>query len=216
MKNILFLFVALGFLSSCQNASDATKKAADVAGDAASKVASKAASNNADTKSMKVSPGSMVGWIGKKVTGEHKGSISVTDGTIDVANGAVTGGKFTIDMNSLICLDLEAGKGKEDLEGHLKSADFFDVAKHPTSVFEITSVAGNMVTGNLTMLGVTKSVTFPANINVDNGILKVATEMFTINRTDWGLKYGSASFFDGLKDKAINDDISLNIRLKAS
>jgi len=68
----------------------------------------------------------------------------------------------------------------------------------------------------LTMMGMTKSVTFPADVQVtDNGV-SVATSDFTINRTDWGLKYGSASFFNDLKDKAINDNIGLSIRLRAT
>ena len=118
-------------------------------------------------------------------------------------------------MNSLNCTDLEAGKGKEKLEGHLKSADFFDTATNPTSTFEITSVSGGNVTGNLTMKGVTKSVTFPADVKVTPDGVSVISSDFTINRTDWGIQYGSASFFDGLKDKAINDNIGLSIKLRA-
>lgn len=215
MKNTLFLLLAIGFMTSCQNAPKAEKAVTD----AAKKVATKATTTtapNATTETMKVLPGGQVGWIGKKLAGEHMGKISVSDGNIIVSNGVVTGGKFTIDMNSLICLDLKAGEGKEDLEGHLKAPDFFDVAKYPTSTFEIKSVAGNIVTGDLTMLDVTKSISFPANINIDGGDAVVNSDMFNINRTDWGLKYGSASFFDGLKDKAINDEISLQVRLKAS
>ena len=158
----------------------------------------------------------MVSWSGSKIAGTHTGTLNVTIGNIDVTGGKVTGGKFMIDMNSLSVTDLEAGKGKEKLEGHLKSKDFFNVGANPTATFEITSATGGNVTGNLTMMGVTKSVTFPASINVGDQGVSVTTPDFTINRTDFGLKYGSASFFSDLKDKAINDNIGLSIKLKAS
>ncbi len=209
MKNLLLIFssIALGLLISCNNAPKGEKAATSAAKAVPTKVA---------TKSYNVVPGSMVKWSGSKIAATHTGTLSVTSGNIDVSNGKVTGGKFMIDMSSLSVTDLEAGKGKEKLEGHLKSKDFFDVGSNPTSIFEITSITAGNVTGNLTMMGMTKSVTFPADVQVtDNGV-SVATSDFTINRTDWGLKYGSASFFNDLKDKAINDNIGLSIRLRAT
>lgn len=209
MKNLLLFtsVLALGLLLSCENAPK---------GEKAATTAAKAVPTKAASKSYNVSAGSMVSWSGSKIAGTHTGTLNVTSGNIDVTGGKVTGGKFMIDMNSLSVTDLEAGKGKEKLEGHLKSKDFFNVGANPTATFEITSATGGNVTGNLTMMGVTKSVTFPASINVGDQGVSVTTPDFTINRTDFGLKYGSASFFSDLKDKAINDNIGLSIKLKAS
>lgn len=211
MKNLFNLFLLttlVGFLASCQNAPKGEK----VAAEAAKKVAPAMAS-----KTYKVDgANSKVSWSGSKVAGTHTGTLDVTSGTVQTKDGKVVGGTFNIDMNSLACTDLEAGKGKEKLEGHLKSPDFFNVAANPTSTFTITNVDNGKVTGNLTMMGVTKSISFPATIGMSDSGVSVNTSDFTINRTDFGIKYGSSSFFDNLKDKAINDAIGLSIKLRAS
>ncbi len=212
MNKLSFLFITAVtiFAMACQNAPKGEKAVTE----AAKKVANNAAASAANA-TYKVESGSTIMWTGTKLAGPHTGTLNVSTGTVNVKDGKVTGGKFFIDMGSLTVTDLEAGKGKEKLEGHLKSADFFDVANNPEATFEITAVEGGNVTGNLTMMGVTKSITFPADIKAPAGGVSVKTPNFTINRTDWGLKYGSASFFDGLKDKAINDEIGLQIRLRA-
>jgi len=209
MKNFLFILLAVGMFTACQNSSG-TKAVTESA-----KAVTKAAADVA-TRTVKLDPGSTINWTGKKLAGAHTGTLAISNGAVQVSNGKVTGGKITIDMNSLTCTDLKAGEGKEDLEGHLKSPDFFDVAKNPTATFEITSVTGGNVTGNLTMMGVTKSVTFPAKSIVNENMVAVKAPDFSINRTDWGLKYGSASFSDVVKDKAINDAITLNFAIKGS
>ena len=201
---LFIAFVAL--MASCGNAPKGEKAVTDTA---------KAVTKAAMSKSMNVAPGSTVHWTGSKVGGQHTGTLNVSAGNIDVKDGKVVGGKFTIDINSLNCTDLKAGEGKEKLEGHLKSPDFFDVANNPTSTFEITSVAGGNVTGNLTLMGQTKSITFPATIEMNEKGVMVTSPDFTINRTDFGMKYGSSTFIDGLKDKAINDNVGLKVQLKA-
>lgn len=211
MKNLFSLIIltaVLGFFASCQNA----PKGAKAMTDTAKKVAAPAMA----AKTYKVDgASSKVSWTGTKVTGKHTGTFNVNSGTVQTKDGKVVGGNFNIDINSMMCTDLEAGKGKEKLEGHLKSPDFFDAAAHPNSTFAITSVDNGNVTGNLTLKGVSKSVTFPATINVTDSGVTVTSNDFTINRTDFGMKYGSASFFDDLKDKAINDAVGLKIMLKA-
>lgn len=166
---------------------------------------------------------SLINWSGSKLAGTHTGTFQVSKGTVSVDNGKVTGGNFTIDMNSLICTDLAAGQGKEKLEGHLKSADFFDVAAHPEATFEITKVtalegssdANSLIYGNLTMKGVSKQVGFKAMVNNKGNGITVTTPEFSINRTDFGMTYGSASLTDTVKDKAINDEVKLSITLGA-
>ncbi len=166
---------------------------------------------------------SMIMWTGSKIAGEHSGTIKMNKGEVELKNNEVVGGRFAIDMKSITNTDME-GDQKANLEGHLMSEDFFDVAKFPRGEFEITKLtklinddsASHLVYGNLTLKGVTKSVGFKASINVSDNGVSVKTPSFTIDRTDFGIKYGSSKFFDDLKDKAISDKIGLTIQLRAS
>nr|WP_321236088.1 YceI family protein [uncultured Psychroserpens sp.] len=156
---------------------------------------------------------STVTWKGHKVTGSHEGTINLVEGTLLFEDNYLAGGSFTIDMTSINVTDLEAGKGKEKLEGHLKSDDFFGTNNHSKATFTITKVDGKdgnySVTGDLTIKGKTHPITF--NMNIANN---VATASLKVDRTKYDIKYGSASFFDGLKDKAIYDEFDLNVTLK--
>lgn len=156
---------------------------------------------------------SNITWKGHKVTGSHEGTINLSEGTLVFEGENLVGGNFTIDMTSIVVTDLEAGSGKEKLEGHLKSDDFFSVNNHKKAMFKINKVDGNKGTyrvyGDLTIKGTTKPATFQMTIKGDS-----ATANFKINRTKYDIKYGSASFFDNLKDKAIYDEFDLNINLK--
>ena len=172
---------------------------------------------------------SKVLWIGTKVTGKHNGDVSLTNGEIAMKNGKITGGNFTLDMTTINVLDLE-GDQKQYLASHLmgtgedsKADDFFNVGKYPTATFEITKAtqlmnnedANYIIAGNLTMKGVTKEITFKANAMKEGDMMSVKTPEFKIDRTEWGIKYGSASFFDGLKEKAINNEMTLQVNLVA-
>jgi len=157
---------------------------------------------------------SSIEWQGFKPTGSHKGTINIISGTFTTNDGKIQSGSFVIDMSSL--------KESEDngrLEGHLKSADFFDVAKFPSASFEITGLEekdGNtLLSGNLTIKDITHNVTFPVTVTNEGDVLTVSSEVFTIDRSKWNVRYGSKSFFDNLKDKFINDDIELKISIKA-
>lgn len=162
---------------------------------------------------------SKVTWIGRKVTGEHTGNISVLDGTLAFDGKAVTGGTFNIDMNSITCTDLTDAEYNGKLIGHLKSDDFFSTAKFAKSTLVLTKVtpAGKdeyNVTGNLTIKGATHPVSFPATIVVAADKI-TAKAKITVDRTKYDIKYGSASFFDSLGDKAISNDFELNVDLVA-
>lgn len=189
------------------------------------KVSDKQNAGNKSGKPLTVSVAdSKVNWLGKKVTGQHNGTIKVANGEVLVDNGKVTGGKVEIDMKTITNEDQKDEESKKKLEGHLSSPDFFDVAKFPTSKIEITKVdalndptkpnVNSTVTGNLTMKDVTKSITFPAEIKIENGVLTVKAD-FDIDRTDWNIKYGSGKFFDNLGDKVINDKFNLNLTIIA-
>lgn len=162
---------------------------------------------------------STVTWKGSKPTGSHNGVVSLASGLLDIENGNLKSGEFTIDMTSITNTDLEAGKGKEDLEGHLKAGDFFDVAKFPTAKFEVASSEikdGKLqVTGNLTLRGTTKSITIPATISENEGTATFKSDVFSIDRTDFGVTYKSKKIDAALKDKFINDLMEISFDIKA-
>ena len=163
---------------------------------------------------------STVLWKGFKPTGSHNGSVALKSGSLEVENGNVKSGEFTINMSSIKVLDIPADKaGNGDLVGHLTSADFFDVAKYPTAKFVVTSSEVKegkvMVTGNLTIKEVTKSITIPATVSEAGGVINFKSDVFTVNRADFNVRYGSKSFFDNLKNKFINDDMEMSFDVMA-
>lgn len=158
-------------------------------------------------------------WVGKKVTGQHTGAISVATGKVEVTGKDIKGGEFEIDMNSITCTDLDAEYGAK-LVGHLKADDFFGTDKFPTSKFVLKSVKNNgkdnyELTGDLTIKGKTNPVTFPAVIKMDDKKF-VAVSTITVDRTKFDIKYGSKSFIEGIGDKAINDDFEIKLNLVAT
>jgi len=163
-------------------------------------------------------------WKGTKlVGGGHEGTLKLTEGDLILTDGKIVAGKFTIDMASLTNTDLE-GEGKGKLEGHLKSDDFFDVANHPTASFEVASIQAvegtegvtHEITGNLTMKGTARSITIPASVQITDGSIMATTPDFVINRTEWGVQYGSGTAFTDLaKDNIINDNVGLQLTLVA-
>lgn len=194
-------------------------------------------SKTAEAQSLKVDlANSSVTWVGTKPTGKHNGTFNLSEGTILVKGNEVVGGKFTIDINSLKVLDIPAeDEGNAKLTNHLKSPDFFEVEKFPTATFEVVSVESfkadttqkkeekdkeyvlenptHTVTGNLTLKGVTKSITFPAVIQVENGKVN-AEAKFNINRKDWGMEYGTDEA--KLKDKFIRPTVHIGFKISAA
>jgi polyisoprenoid-binding protein YceI len=167
----------------------------------------------AQTKKVNTST-STINWVGKKVTGAHEGTINLKDGALVFKGKKLVGGTFVVDMTSMIVTDLKAGQGKEKLEGHLKADDFFGSDKFETATLvfkKLVTKAPNVytVTGDLTIKGITKPVTFDLATTTNT-----ATANVKIDRTKYDIKYGSGSFFDSLGDKAINDNFDLAIALK--
>jgi polyisoprenoid-binding protein YceI len=158
---------------------------------------------------------STITWLGKKVTGSHNGTISLKSGSLIVNGKNVTGGTFVIDMTSI----KDAG-GSEKLEGHLKADDFFGSAKFPTSTFVITKVAGTganvTVSGNLTIKGIVKPLSFPATVTFNpDGTASALAGKISVDRTKYDIRYGSKSFFDSIGDKAIDDNFEIGVNLIA-
>ncbi|PWN67436.1 YceI family protein [Chryseobacterium oncorhynchi] len=156
------------------------------------------------------------------------GTLNVKSGDLSIEGGQVVAGNFNIDMTS-IKVDpasvTEKDKKPADLEAHLKNPDFFDVAKNPTSDFKITSVtdlketpkdavagANKTVSGNLTLMGKTMNVTFPAKVDVVDNTAAVQAK-FTVNRTDWGIKFGTSEADPA--EWMISKDIEIAIDVKA-
>ena len=156
---------------------------------------------------------SSIDWIGRKVSGQHTGKIKITSGEVLMNGQAVKGGSFVMDMTSIT-------SDSERLTGHLKNEDFFSVEKNPTSKFMITKVtsAGKdriNITGNLTIKGITQSITFPASVKMQKGSLVAIAKNVLVDRAKFDIRYGSKSFFNDIGNKAIDDDFELGINLVA-
>jgi polyisoprenoid-binding protein YceI len=160
-------------------------------------------------------------WNGKKVTGEHYGTINLKEGSFTLDGAKLTGGSFVADMNSIIVQDLTDKEYNGKLLGHLKSEDFFSVEKHPTAKFVVTNAtqkSGNTydVTGNLTIKGITKPVTFPVTVTpAGNGAAVKGT--IVVDRSKYDMKFRSKSFFDAatLGNNLIYDDFTIDVNLVA-
>lgn len=176
---------------------------------------------------------SSIVWKGEKFSGDaHNGTINISEGTLAVADGAITGGSFTIDMNTIAVTDDMPEDKKGYLIGHLagtsgdskKDVDFFQVTKYPTSKFEITKVEAvtgmegftHAISGNLTMLDSTHNVTFNANVAIEDGKLTATTDNFTFDRTLWGITFMSSSLKGMIKEQALKDEITISVKLTAN
>jgi polyisoprenoid-binding protein YceI len=147
------------------------------------------------------------------VTGQHSGTINLKEGSLNFKGKKLTGGSFVVNMTSLNTTDL-SGEYQEKLNGHLKDDDFFGTEKYPTSklVFKKIADKGNgvyNVTGDLTIKDVTAPINFVLTVKG-----ATASTSLKIDRTKFGIKYGSGSFFDSLGDRAIADEFELNVNLQ--
>lgn len=219
MKSCLILLVAAVLFTSC-NGSDADETQTTDQQNAA--VATGGNSFTVDTTQ------STVTWTGYKPNGEHTGTFNISNGTLNGDSTGISAGNFTINVASITDKDL-SGEDKAKLEGHLKSADFFEVDKYPTAKFEVTKVvpyatgtdssqksklqdATHLISGNLTLKDQTKNITFPAKVNI-TGDQITATADFDIDRTEWNMNYkGPNNPQDWFIRKEVN--IKLNIIAK--
>ena len=165
---------------------------------------------------------SNVEWKGYKVfkseNTSHFGTIKFESGDVTVKDGKLESGKFVADMASLTSEDLKNKKDDlEKLNGHLKSADFFEVEKFPTASYEITKVSpsaegdyNTILDGNLTIKGITKLTQFKANVAVNGSEVSIATEPKDIMREEFGVKFQSPA-----ANGVIKNEVTLQIRVKA-
>ena len=157
-------------------------------------------------------------WTGKKVTGSHWGYVKFNSGTVNVAGKTFIGAEVTMDMNTIDVQDLQ-GEYNGKLVGHLKSDDFFSVANFATSTLKTKSAtpikgakagsANYTVVADLTIKGITKEITFPAQIII-TGDKVIANADFAVDRTLWDIKY------TGMADNLISNDFTVTVRVVAT
>ncbi len=210
LKIITIFFIGLAVVSCKKTKNETEAKAAEEA----SKVNAEAVRYTAVVDS------STVAWKGFKPTKSHNGTINISEGYFAFEEGKLSAGNFIIDMKTIKDLDIEDEEYNGKLVGHLSSADFFDIENHPYAVFVITNVneeiGMSMIKGNLTIKDIKKNIEFPATISENNGVVTFKSEPFTIDRTEWDIKFHSGKFFEDLKDKLIKDEIEFVIEVTAT
>ena len=158
-------------------------------------------------------------WTGREITEAHNGLISIAKGELQVNQGIITGGSYSIDMNSIKCLDITKTKANNKFISHLKSDDFFSSQKFPFADFKIASVKqlennNYNIVGVLTIKGISNEITIPAVIIPEGNKIKAMAD-FTIDRTKWDVKYNSKTYFPEIADEFILDDIEFKLNLVA-
>ena len=220
LRSILLIATAATVVSACSSEEPKNKVEAKEKKEVAKKTAESVAYN--------INIGeSTVMWEGKKtfvVDYKHGGTINLTAGELTVKENNIESGNFTLDMASIAEVGGKDAESSAQLAGHLMSGDFFDVEQFPTATFEITGAsaeagedgATHKISGNLTIKGQGKNIEFPAKVTIDGDKL-TASANFTIDRSQWGIAYGSNSLIDGLlDDQVIDDNISYEINLVAN
>jgi polyisoprenoid-binding protein YceI len=210
-KTILTLLVFGSILMACSNKGEkATTKAAE-------KVET-SKGENAVAYNV-VLPESNVDWRASHLGGVQPryGVISLKSAEVSVTNDKVTNANIIMDMTSFTVDNFEDEESKNKLTGHLQSDDFFKVESFPTSTFELTNTVeatgdyNSTITGNLTILEATKSITFKANITISESNISIKSEDFVVDRTDWGLVYHVEGSEGVPVDYLISNDVGFTI-----
>ncbi len=166
-------------------------------------------------------PNSLMVWKGATVIGgSHEGTLHLTSGWVGASSdGKITGGDFTIDMNSIKNTDRSDVAAGGGLEAHLKNDDFFSTTTFPTAHFTITSAVPlddpdrYAVTGKLLLKGIQNGIRFPATIIARNDTLH-AWATFSWDRTQWGIDYDSeTSFSNRIKNQGIANKVGISLDL---
>ena len=206
-RSLLFALLLLT-LPACQKSEITDKPAAEVTETSATTVDTAATSipSGLATRSNVIKDKSKIEWVAGKVTRDHHGSFKNFDGWIEYAGATPQNISFDIDLNSV-----EADEAK--LTAHLKTPDFFDVAKYPKATFTSTSLvpgaaAGttHVLRGTLDLHGVQKTVEIPMKAEQTAEGVHTTSE-FTINRQDWGISY------KGMADDLVKDNVLIKLDL---
>ena len=211
---ILLIFMTVCILTSCKNEANTNSENLLVSKE---EMPEKSTANLEGKIAINLEK-SVVKWKGSMLFsfGNHFGTVDFKAGSLEFENNEIKDGSFVVDMTTIVNTD---GDYSEDLVNHLKNEDFFDVEKFPYANIKITSATKKeegqySITADLTIKGITHPITFTSEVKI-NGEEFIGTASFKIDRTKWGVKYGSGSFFKDLGDKMILDDIDFNIILKS-
>lgn len=213
-KNVLSIFAVAALTLTAIGCKKEAKKVEEKVVETVEKTAETVVA----TKYKVVAEESSVSWKANKIVGSHAGTFTVNNGVAKFNGNQLVGGSFILDIKSLKITDIkEDDKQYKKLVGHLLSPDFFNADANSTAMFEITSVNGKDVTGDLTLNGIKKSVTFPVTVATSGEDVTLLSNMFTIDRTEWGIKYNSDKIADPKKlgDKLIKNDVEMTISVKA-
>ena len=165
---------------------------------------------------------SKINWTGRKVTGEHTGTLNLADGWIIMQQDSLMGGKLIFDMTSINNTDLESPEWKKKLEDHLMAEDFFFADSFPHAVLEIknhhqtvdeSSEVNNQIIANLTIRGITHEINLPLEISQTKSVHN-AEGTIEIDRTLFNIRYKSGTFFADLGDRMIYDNFTIQFSLQ--
>lgn len=147
-------------------------------------------------------------WTGKKVTGQHYGTLPIKSSNLKEEKGKIVGGEIVLDISQMTVDDL-TGEYQTKFLTHMKSEDFFQIEKWPTAKLVIERVDGKKAYGKLTIKDKTNPIEFAYTQKSDlySGTLK-------FDRTKYGMIYGSGNFFKNLGDKMIYNDVTLDFKVK--
>lgn len=202
MRSNIVLLASMVVVVGCENPG-ANVTPATVEAPAAQEAAPDEATK--PTATLAINPSnSKIEFVGAKVTASHDGGFTDFSGTVELGDPI---------EQSVIDLTIQTASlyaDKEKLTKHLKSPDFFDVEKFPTATFKSTSIEktadGHTITGNLTLHGVTKQVSFPATVTASEARVSANAE-FSINRKDFDINY------PGMQDDLIRDLVVIKLKL---
>ena len=151
-------------------------------------------------------------------TKERSGNVSISEAEVSVNEGVLAGGKFELDLAGLQVTGFgDDTASNEKLRVHLTNKDFFLTDSFPTATFEITSVdtmSGDFntkISGNLTIKGITKNITFNAMTEITKEAVSISSESFEIDRSNWELTYNTEGAEGVIADYAIMNEISFTL-----
>ena len=165
---------------------------------------------------------SQINWVGRKVTGEHTGTLNLSNGWVVMNKATLVAGKFIFDMVSISNTDIESPEWRQKLEDHLKAEDFFYVDSFPQAILEIKgnqaitrdkSVSNNQILADLTIRGIKQEFSFPISLQQSESIFS-AEGIVDIDRTLYNIQYKSGKFIENLGDKLIYDDFTVQFKVQ--
>jgi len=159
---------------------------------------------------------SSANWSGTKIGTNHTGGIGIGGGTFSLDREAkIISGSITFDTTKITVTDIE-GEAATSLREHLEGEDFFDIVNHPTAQFTVTNhdVAEGLITGDLTIRDTTESIDVPVTIVSEGDTVKISGEA-SVDRTVYGMKFGSIKFFPDIADAAVSDTFTLSFDIEA-